>query len=308
MFVNINDIKIKDGRREAAPKNVQKLAESIREVGMIHPITIGRDNTLIAGLHRLSAAKSLGWTQVDCTVTDLEGLQAEMAEIDENLIRTPLSVIETDNLLYRRKQIYEELHPETKHGGVRQTGGGKLPNCPDAPVKSFAEDTAEKLGVSPRTVSRSVQRARDMTQDAKDIIQNSGQKVTRQNLDKLSHLEPEQQKEAAEQLSAGTIQSVDEYQELHKEKAAARSAAEYRDKILRYYGGVMAEVVNLVNYLDEELAAVMLLTLSTDDMAALLKCADEAKTALDIFSDLANCLKERKTTIEKEKENQNGSE
>lgn len=308
MRVNINDIKIKDGRREAAPENVQKLAESIREVGMIHPITIGRDNTLVAGLHRLSAAKSLGWTEVDCTVTDLEGLQAELAEIDENLIRTPLSVIETDNLLYRRKQIYEELHPETRHGCAKPSENGKKTICPVSPAKSFIEDTAEKLGVSPRTVSRSVQRARDMTQDAKDIIQNSGQKVTRQNLDKLSHLEPEQQKEAAEQLSAGTIQSVDEYQEHHKEKSTGRSAVEYRDMILRYYGGVMAEAVNMVNYFDEELAAVMLLTLSTDDMTALLKGADEAKAALDIFIDLVNCLKERKTTIEKEKENQNGNE
>ena len=129
MRININDIKVKEGRREAAPENVRKLADSIKEIGMIHPVTIDRENTLVAGLHRLNAAKSLGWTEVECNVTDLKGLQVELAEIDENLARTPLSTVEADELLLRRKRIYEELHPETKHGGVRESGGGKMTNC-----------------------------------------------------------------------------------------------------------------------------------------------------------------------------------
>ena len=38
------------------------------------------DYTLVAGLHRLEAAKLLGWTEVECTVCGLDRLHAELAE------------------------------------------------------------------------------------------------------------------------------------------------------------------------------------------------------------------------------------
>ena len=113
MLININDIKINSGRREAAPEDVQRLSESIAEVGMMNPITVDADHTLVAGLHRLEAAKLLGWTEVECTVCELDGLHAELAEIDENVIRTGLSDLELSELLARRKRIYETLHPST---------------------------------------------------------------------------------------------------------------------------------------------------------------------------------------------------
>ena len=43
-------------------------------------------------------------------------MQAELAEIDENFVRKNLSIIDFGNLLLRRKEIYEILHPETKQG------------------------------------------------------------------------------------------------------------------------------------------------------------------------------------------------
>ena len=112
MLININDIKINSGRREATPEDVQRLSASIAEVGMMNPITVDADHTLVAGLHRLEAAKLLGWTEVECTVCELDGLHAELAEIDENVIRTGLSDLELSELLARRKKIYETLHPE----------------------------------------------------------------------------------------------------------------------------------------------------------------------------------------------------
>ena len=35
----------------------------ITAVGLMNPITVTKDNTLIAGLHRLEAVKLLGWTE-----------------------------------------------------------------------------------------------------------------------------------------------------------------------------------------------------------------------------------------------------
>lgn len=67
------------------------------------------------------------------------------------------------------------------------------------------------MDVSPQTVERHVQIAENLTLKAKEILRGTDRKVTKQNLTKLSRLEPEQQIEAAKQLTEGTIKSVDEY-------------------------------------------------------------------------------------------------
>ena len=213
MLININEIKVNPGRREAAPEDVQRLSESVAEVGMMNPITVTADHTLIAGLHRLEAAKRLGWTEIECSVSDMDALHTELAEIDENVIRTGLSDLELSELLARRKKIYETLHPSTiarnlpGHASNYESSGDKL----TVEAKSFSQDTAEKMGVSPRTVERHVQIAENLTPETKEILRGTDKKVTKQNLTKLSRLEPEQQEEAAEQLVAGEIKSVDEY-------------------------------------------------------------------------------------------------
>ena len=114
LLIPINEITVSPGRREALPGDVKELADSILELGLINPVMVDQSYTLIAGLHRLEAMKLLGRTEIECTVSDLAGLQAELAEIDENFIRKDLSDAEFRELLLRRKEIYESLHPETK--------------------------------------------------------------------------------------------------------------------------------------------------------------------------------------------------
>ena len=106
MQVNIESIQVNSGRREALPDAVRELADSISAVGLLNPITVDRDYILIAGLHRLEAAKLLGWAEIECNVSSLEGLQAELAEIDENFVRADLETLEFGKLLLRRKEIY----------------------------------------------------------------------------------------------------------------------------------------------------------------------------------------------------------
>lgn len=221
MLLSINEIKINEGRRTAAADAVQALSDSIKEVGMMNPITVTADHTLIAGLHRLEAAKRLGWTEIECCVIETDALHAELAEIDENYVRANLTVLESSKIMLRRKEIYETLHPETRAGtaqgeGMKRAAADNSADLADKmsaspPAKPFAEDTADKLGVDARTVRRQVQIAKDLTPEAQEIIENSGVAVTQQNLIKLSRLEPELQKDAARQLVSGEIKSVDAY-------------------------------------------------------------------------------------------------
>lgn len=216
MQVPIGKIQIKEGRRSLDAGHVKELADSIRELGLLNPLTIDRDYVLIAGLHRLEAVKALGWEDVECTVSSLEGLAAELAEIDENIVRSDISTLEYGEILLRRKEIYETLHPETKEGiaqaiSMNRTLGNNVSDKMSATSKSFVQDTAEKLGVVPRTIERQIQTAKNLTPETKEIIKKSDQKISKEAALKLSRLGPEQQKEAAALLAAKEIRTVDEY-------------------------------------------------------------------------------------------------
>lgn len=210
MQIPIEQIRIKEGRRSLDSGYVKELAASIREMGLLNPITIDRENVLIAGLHRMEAAKMLGWTEIPCTVSSLEGLAAELAEIDENIVRSDISALEYGEILLRRKEIYETLHPETKNGGDRRSGKTRSAKCTSDPAKSFVDDTAEKLGVDPSTIRRQIQTAKNLTPETKEAIKDAN--ITKADALKLSRLAPEHQAEAAKQLVSGDIHSVDEYQ------------------------------------------------------------------------------------------------
>lgn len=212
MLIPTVEVKINPGRRTANPEHIQELAKSISEIGLLNPITVDHRNVLIAGLHRLEAAKLLDWPEIECTVSSLEGLQAELAEIDENFIRNGLSVVEYGELLLRRKAIYESLYPEARNGGDRKSEKIRSAKCVSDTTKSFVDDTAEKLGVNPSTIRRQIQTAKNLVPEVKEMIRNADAKITKRDALKLSRMEPEQQKEAASQLAAGQIRSVSEYQ------------------------------------------------------------------------------------------------
>lgn len=215
MRIPIGEIKVNPGRREAAPADVRELADSIAEIGLLNPVTVSQSRTLIAGLHRLEAAKLLGWTEIECVVSSLEGLRAELAEIDENFVRSDLTPLEFSELLLRRKEIYEALHPEsvqTNQGGpFRGNQHQEVSDTMTQTTKSFAQDTAEKLGVGRRTVERQVQIAKNLTSETKDILRGADMPATRKQALALSRLAPGPQAEAAAMLASGEIQSVEEY-------------------------------------------------------------------------------------------------
>lgn len=216
MKIPIGEIQVNEGRRGLDAAHVGELADSIRELGLLNPVTVDRENNLIAGLHRLKAVRALGWAEVECTVSSLEGLQAELAEIDENFVRNGLSAIEYGEMLLRRKEIYEALHPETRAGiaqaaAMNRAVGNNVAAKMSATSKSFVEDTAGKLNVAPRTVRREIQTAKNLTQEAKEIMKSTGADLSKKAVMKLSRLEPGQQKEAAALLAAKEIRTVDEY-------------------------------------------------------------------------------------------------
>jgi len=46
--------------------DVQDLMNSISEVGLLQPLVVTPDKTIISGHRRYSDIRSLGWTEVEC--------------------------------------------------------------------------------------------------------------------------------------------------------------------------------------------------------------------------------------------------
>ena len=84
-------------RRVFDPAGLQELADSIREYGILQPLTVRRRENgyeLIAGERRLRAAGMAGLTQAPCLVAAVDEEASGMLALVENLQRRDLDFIE----------------------------------------------------------------------------------------------------------------------------------------------------------------------------------------------------------------------
>lgn len=79
-------------RKEFKDEDIQALADSIRRLGLIHPLVVTEENVLIAGERRLLASRSLGWTDIPVQLaSDLSDSQRRAIELEENTKRVDLT-------------------------------------------------------------------------------------------------------------------------------------------------------------------------------------------------------------------------
>ena len=203
MKIKITDIVIPEGRRTIDRDKVAALAESIKIIGgLIHPIIIGKDRSLIAGAHRIEAYKILGFDEIECTEFDGERLEAELVEIDENLMRNELDDITVGEIVIRRDEILEELGLRAKVGQGRPAKNG----ASDAPFLQTTADIAKEVGISERTLQENKQLAKNLIPEVKESRREK--RITKDAALTMSRLTPEQQRETlakCEQEGSGRL-------------------------------------------------------------------------------------------------------
>jgi hypothetical protein len=87
-------------------------------------------------------------------------LQAELIEIDENLVRAELTPVEQTMHITKRKELYEKLHPETKQGNAPGAGKGRGKQASQKENLPFIINTARKTRRGRSTVAKAATRGK----------------------------------------------------------------------------------------------------------------------------------------------------
>jgi ParB-like chromosome segregation protein Spo0J len=132
-MIGVDDICISPSRRGINVATVSQLASSMEAIGLQHPITVRFVKNfhdaeygvvdsavlLVAGGHRLEAARRLGWATIACSVVEMDEREARMWEIAENLHRSDLTELE------RSEQIAEWIGLASKVAQSEPVIGGR---------------------------------------------------------------------------------------------------------------------------------------------------------------------------------------
>ena len=184
--------------RGISEATVASLINSISDVGLLNPISVYNRKLLrggewvdgyglVAGLHRKTACERLGLVEIEANVLELSDLECQIAECDENLCAPALSPSERAQFTKRRKDAYEALHPETKHGANYQSGQFGHTDTP-----AFVEATADATGASERVVRRDAERGEKVDDAALALVRGTGLDNGKY-LDKLKSLPRDEQ-------------------------------------------------------------------------------------------------------------------
>lgn len=188
MYIKIKIIKVMDRIRKETG-DLKPLIDSIREHGLINPITVmdtAEGYVLIAGYRRLQAVKALGEHDIWATVLDAMDADKQLKmEIDENEVRKSFTVRE--RLAYAEKvKVIERAksrqrmseHARDGHEKKQACPNGDTPEAQEAPVKKQRTDdiVADRAGFSSRQQYERAAYVADHCPDMLDQI-DSGEKT-----------------------------------------------------------------------------------------------------------------------------------
>jgi hypothetical protein len=222
LAIPISSISVGPRRRGLRFDNVASLTDSIKVLGLNTAISVvegpmGQDGhptfELVDGNHRLEAFKRLGRSPIPARVLALNSITRQLAEIDANLCRAELTALERSEHLLHRKELYEELHPETRQHVAGAAAANASIGRGDATAKlataSFAADTAVKTGFAGRTIRREISRAKKIDEAVRDRIRHNPEIADKgSELDALASLEPDEQRRVMDLIESKKCKSI----------------------------------------------------------------------------------------------------
>ena len=126
--LNVNEIEFaednpfrKNDKTEFGQEELEELANNIAVFGLLHPLLVNKVNShfvLISGERRLQAVRMLGWTEVDCIVTEVNNpmLEKGMLRSANTEIRRTIKPFEMFGYIYELLHIFENMSSNPTSG------------------------------------------------------------------------------------------------------------------------------------------------------------------------------------------------
>lgn len=210
--------------------DVSDLEKSILTIGLIAPIVVSEDNTILAGARRFQALSNLGFTEAPVKVITGSELEKELVSIDENLVRKDLSKIEIENHLRRAKEIYQALNPieETpipeEQAEATEDGEEIKVKKTVLPAQAFLEMVSEKTGYSPKQIHEAITRDEKAAPMIKAARQKGELSVGQTN--ELVKLEKEEQEVILNHVKELPLKEVKKIVKIAQEKGIEEAIKE----------------------------------------------------------------------------------
>ena len=169
--------------------DIEALAASIKEVGLLQPVVVDADHKLIAGRRRIEACKQLGWKSIPTVVAESVDslLKMAQAESDENTCRKDFTPEEAVRMGQRIEGAISKIKRAAQRDGGKkagrgrpkqdQIGSGKLPE-PNRGDRETRTATAKSVGMKPKTYEK-----------AKQVV-DSGNQAAIEQMNKTGKVDP----------------------------------------------------------------------------------------------------------------------
>lgn len=162
LSIRPEDIELGQRHRALCEEAVNRLAASMSELGLRQPVSVRIVDEmmvdgelcagvpiLVAGAHRLAAAKQLGWSHVDCVEVAGDPISAELWELAENLHRLDLTREQRDEHIRRYAELLEARAKMGRADTFSEVGAGRG-------NKGIARQVADATGLSKAVVKRAL--------------------------------------------------------------------------------------------------------------------------------------------------------
>lgn len=141
-------ITVGNGRYRKELGSIDDLVNSIKAVGLIHPIVVDPDGNLIAGERRLAACLRLDWKDIPVTIVDVDADRLKI-EMDENTVRadfTPTEAVAIAGAIKDREQANAKERMVAAHASPANFAGQQAGRTRDkvAAVTGKSHETIRK--------------------------------------------------------------------------------------------------------------------------------------------------------------------
>lgn len=145
-------------RRELKPAQIEELAASLRELGLINPIVITRENVLVAGERRTEAAKSLGWDRIAYQYADqVNHAELHLLELEENTKRVDLDWKDQCRAIEEYHKLRSELDPTWNNEKTAKALGTTAKSISEKVSVANALKTNPRVAAAPKfSVARNI--------------------------------------------------------------------------------------------------------------------------------------------------------